>query len=695
MKTRGRPARSRPPGHRAGWGSEWLLAALAALTVVVTAAVQASGRFKGTPGWLVVLLYCLAAALGAAAALIKRRSDRLQADREWWEQVDRLLALPLGPDARPPRLSTLNPYRLGTSPSRYGSSERQGDDPYVPRDSDAELDEALRQRQFVLIVGDSKAGKSRTAYEAACRLTRNGHAHDPAVLVPTGTAALAGLLIELDPPLDLQPAPALLWLDDLTEGELAGLTPDVLDRLSSHVIVLGSITVQRYDRVDASDSEPGRNARQALARARIVRLAAGLSEKEHHKAQVAYPEERFEAGIGEQLVAADQLRRRYDNARQGAEPHGWALVQAAIDWVRMDIGRPIRRSELAALYPLYLDLVRPTAEPKHDLTESLQWACHPVASRIALVQRVSDEQEPAYRPFDYLVALADGQDGQRPQPIPNQTWLRLSPLLTPAEIYRAALSASYRRLPLPAQSLFQQAIASGHPDAAPKAAASLGLLLTGQGEVEGARAAYQQAIDSGHPDAAPAAAGGLGVLLAGQGEVEGARAAYQQAIDSGNPNAVPLVAFCLGVLLAGQGEVEGARAAYQQAIDSGHPDAAPMAALFLGRLLAGQGEVEGARAAYQQAIDSGHPDDAPAAALGLGGLLTGQGEVEGARAAYQQAIDSGHPDAAPAAALGLGGLLAEQGEVEGARAAYQQAIDSGHPDAAPTAAYSLGVETGR
>jgi hypothetical protein len=34
--------------------------------------------------------------------------------------------------------------------------------------------------------------------------------------------------------------------------------------------------------------------------------------------------------------------------------HGWAVVQAAIDWVRMDVGRPVRRSELASLYPLYV-----------------------------------------------------------------------------------------------------------------------------------------------------------------------------------------------------------------------------------------------------------------------------------------------------------------------------------------------------
>src|SRR5919197_661610 len=52
----------------------------------------------------------------------------------------------------------------------------------------------------------------------------------------------------------------------------------------------------------------------------------------------------------------------------------------------------------------------------------------------------------------------------------------------------------------------------------PKEAFNLGVLLAGQGDAEGARAAYQRAIDSGHVDTAPMAAVHLGVLLAAQGD---------------------------------------------------------------------------------------------------------------------------------------------------------------------------------
>jgi hypothetical protein len=114
----------------------------------------------------------------------------LQEDVKWAQQVRELLILPPGHDGQLPRLSTLSPYRLGASPSRYGDDEHRGSDPYVCREVDEKLDEALAEKPFVLVVGDSKAGKSRTAYEAARRLAAAGVRHDPVVLMPKGAAAV-------------------------------------------------------------------------------------------------------------------------------------------------------------------------------------------------------------------------------------------------------------------------------------------------------------------------------------------------------------------------------------------------------------------------------------------------------------------------------------------------------------------------
>jgi tetratricopeptide (TPR) repeat protein len=112
----------------------------------------------------------------------------------------------------------------------------------------------------------------------------------------------------------------------------------------------------------------------------------------------------------------------------------------------------------------------------------------------------------------------------------------------------------------------------------------VGALLHEQGDALGAQQAWQEAIDSGHPDAAPIAAVSLGLLLHDQGDAPGARQAYQQAINSGHTDWAPMAAVSLGLLLHEQGDAPGARQAYQQAIDSGHSEATPRAAFLLGRL---------------------------------------------------------------------------------------------------------------
>jgi Flp pilus assembly protein TadD len=590
---RRQPVAFRPPGRRAGWRYERLWFVLAGLTAAVAAGVQASSKFTGAPLWVPLSLVVFAAVLAVATALVKLRSTGTAEERKWVEQVQQLLAVPPTEDGQLRRLSTLSPYRLGVSPTRYGYEEQRGSDPYVRRTADDELDRALRDKPFVLVVGDSKAGKSRTAYEAARRVWWNRRPHDPRVLVPKGAVAL-GQLLDLDPPLDLRPLPALLWLDDLTEGGLGELSGVLLDRLQyQQVRILATITAQRYGRIEASDTEIGRTARQALDRATVVLLDSELTEAERAAAEAAYPTETFEAGIGEQLVAAGKLATRYDTARRGGEPHGWAVVQAAIDWVRMDIGRPIRRSELTALYPLYLRQVRPTDEPRSDLGEPLEWARTAVGSRIALLRPSTDDAEASYLPFDYLVGLADGQHGRDALLIPDDTWNQVARLATPAERSRASTSAYYRRLPGPARTLLLSVIESDDPDLAPLAMFNLGVLLEEQGEVEAARAAYQRAIDTGHPEQAARAILVLGMLLDKQGEVEAARAAYQRAIDTGHRNYAPEAMLALGLLLKEQGDVDGARAAYQR-VDSDHPHSALQALVSLGVLLEERGDFEAA-----------------------------------------------------------------------------------------------------
>src|SRR6267378_699733 len=112
----------------------------------------------------------------------------------------------------PPLVRGMHPFRsgLGIFDSAIAAAYRAGQapPPYVPRDVDSWLDEALATSLFVLVTGSSSAGKSRTAFAAATRMEP-----EPLLLVPASPRALADLLASEASVEDGRPA--LLWLDDL------------------------------------------------------------------------------------------------------------------------------------------------------------------------------------------------------------------------------------------------------------------------------------------------------------------------------------------------------------------------------------------------------------------------------------------------------------------------------------------------
>jgi hypothetical protein len=474
------------------------MAALAAGGIVLTAAVQIS-RQVVAPIWLFVALYALAVLVGIAAVVVGLRQKRAQEERAWVQEVTSYLALGPGRSGQLPRVSEVSPYRLGTSRSTYAPDDAHRNDPYVYREVDARLREAISRREppFVIVVGDSKAGKSRTAFEAVLA------ALPAALIVPTNTEAL-GKQFSLDPPLDLRPAPAVLWLDDLDETSLGALTPGLLDRLGSEVVVVASMTSQRRDRITRSDSDIGRAARVALARAKEIPLDAELTDEERGEARARYPEERFDHGIGEPLVAADHLTAKF-NAGRTDNPTGHAVLQVAIDWRRAGLGRPILDSELRALYPQYLPSIRAGLEPSDQLyQDGLAWACEPLVSHVALLDKVTAGKEHGFVAFDYLSALLDGQHGYPRRDILPFIWVFAADSLPEEEAMEVAMTA-YLRDQRGESGRIWRTLGGRSSVQAPKAAFNLGLLLREQGDAEGARDAYQKAIDSDHPDVAPIA----------------------------------------------------------------------------------------------------------------------------------------------------------------------------------------------
>jgi len=621
-----------------------------------------------------------------AEAEARRVAERQAA----WEQRCRsvLACWPL------PKVEDVDPFKIGVFYSRRAEGYR-GDrprPPYVPRGLDRELARLLGVESLVLVKGQSRAGKSRTAFEVAARELAGWR-----LLVPKDRAALA-VLTDLDP-LPGQGVQVLVWLDDLDEYLAVegahGLDAGLLGRWAAcdpPVKVLATIRLEAYGRLAATPGELGRSVRELLNRfdPGAITLSVGFDGPDEQAAIAElYPGEQVSGGLAEHLAAAHELVDRFE-VGQASVPEGAGLVLAAVDCRRAGLDRPVAKTDLAALLPLYLEQLRPLT-PFHDgdVDRGLGWASEPVGRTAALLVADPDPLAGTFRVADPIVDYVE-RCGSR-KLAQRAVWEHLVARVSVEEALDMALAAYSRGEPSAVQALLQRVIDSGDSEQAPAAAFNLGVLLTQQGDPDGAAVAYQHAIDSGHHHLAPKAAVNLGVLLARQGDPDGAAVAYQRAIDSGHLPQASTAALNLGLLLAEHGDPDGACAAFQRAIDSGHPDAAPSAAVNLGLLHQQQGDSHGARAAYQHAINSGHHDEAPGAAVNLGLLLAEQGEVAGARVAYQQAIDSGHHDHAAAAARNLGVLLERQGDPDGAAVAYQRAIDSGHPDAAPKAAVNLGL----
>jgi non-ribosomal peptide synthetase-like protein len=570
---------------------------------------------------------------------------------------------------RAPTVAETPAYRVGVSPSIY--LQRDPDPPYVPREVDELLDHALDQRRFVLVVGSSKAGKSRSAFEAVRRRL-------PAspLVVPAGTSTSLAELVG-DAPAGTDPGPPVLWLDDLDRylGDASGFDHELLGRLrrqDDRLVIVATIDLTRWDDLRGTKGEIGWVARRILEHATEIQVLSRLSAAERAQAERLYPEVDLDRGLGEPLAACPALEWRY-RLGQVVAPVGWAIVQAAVDWRRTGTTRPMAERELQQLCRRYLEAAHldPPAD-RRGYAEGLAWACQPVAPGIALLQPADGRRSRRFVASDHLVALADHKAGDLEREVGAAAWELAVATATPEDAVRVGFSAYTRGNHEVAAAAWSRASASGHAEAAPVAAMNLGVLRERLGDADGAAAAFEQASTSGHPYAAPWAGVRLGLLRKRLGDAEGAAAAFEQAGASGHPDAAPLASLNLRLL------------ANQPGGGQGVPEDATAVVMLLA-----QGDVEGARRACERVIASGHPDEAPRAAVDLGALLAVQGDIEGARLAFEFAADSGHPEHAPWAVIGLGLLLTRLGDPAYARRAYQNVVRSGHPQAAVVAASNL------
>ncbi|MER5905141.1 tetratricopeptide repeat protein [Streptomyces mirabilis] len=336
---------------------------------------------------------------------------------------------------------------------------------FVERDRFDDVVRRIRQGGFVLIVGDSTAGKSRLAYEAM------------RVAVPDF------VLLQARPSEDLQALSSavsearrcVVWFDEFDQFLRAGgITVEMVKAMLAgperQLVLLASMRSKEYARYsarqrDVTDAATWRAGREVLLHAgEPVELDRLWSPQEVGRAQGADRDPRLKAaaqasdrfGIAEVLAAGPELHNDWKHAWQANEhPRGAALVAAAVDCRRMGLHRPVGTSLLVPMHEIYLSTRGGAVLRPEPLEDALAWATTPVQGASSLL--LPDHR--GYLAFDYLIDLP-GLPA-----IPESSWGVLLAAVTPQDAFDVGWAAVDLMRPSVALEAFDTARRHGVPDA--------------------------------------------------------------------------------------------------------------------------------------------------------------------------------------------------------------------------------------
>lgn len=446
----------------------------------------------------------------------------------------------------PRPISSIDPLDLGVHRSE---ANQAGSPPeYITRNIDVNFRKRISEMQvtggFILLVGDSTAGKSRSAFEAL-RATN-----------PTGSlwAPVDGrdLILNLKNIVVAQDG-CFIWLDDL-ERYIGpeGLDPTALAIIRQFKIcVVATMRAEQYRRLSPEDGDAqdrDHNRGHAALGSRVLEqletfvLPRMWSESEVERARGVADSRITNAlphsdlfGVAEYLAAGPRLYQEWVLAGgPGGNPRGAALVAAAVDLARCGITGPIPLSTLLILHEIYLeraggDLLRPESQ-----AQALDWATkrrYGVTSLLLPMKAGSH-----YRIFDYLPdALARSGHALT---IPEATW--------EAALQHAGLAGFSFHVGMAAIQYHEWEVAQrAWQDDLEKnpipARINLGRVYLKLNQKEKARTLWQEATDLGSIDAA--------IYLGGEYEKEGrigrAISLYQIGANKGDPHAIRHLAYAL------------------------------------------------------------------------------------------------------------------------------------------------------
>ena len=557
------------------------------------------------------------------------------------------------------RVSEADPRRLGV----HGAISVPGapDDvlpEYVPRDVDAaehgvraKVTTAVQRGGFVLLVGGSSVGKTRTAVEAVKVLLP-----DWWLVHPAGSAEVAALA--------RTPSPrTVVWLDELqrylySERGLTGAVVRALLGAPHQAVIIATLWPDLYNvftkvpahggtdtHIRERSADPYAREREVLDLANVVRIGPEFSPAEQARARAAAARDprlavALEAagyGLTQTLAAAPQLVARWQDA-QTANLYGWAVLTAALDAARLGARAPLSADFMRAAAPGYCTSQQLAAAPGDWFEQALAYLTEKLHGAVAALSPAGSRigQVDGHTVADYLIQHASRE--RRSARVPASTWdAVLNHLRDPADAAELAQSARNRLLYHYAIPLYRHAADAGDRDAALKLAG----LLEGRGDLDGAK---QIRADAGDRWAA--------FGLAGGGDLDEDEQILRARADAGDRDA----AWRLVMLLEGYGDWSGAVPFIRVLADAGEG----WAVYRLAELLEGRGDLDGAKQILRARADAGDGD----ATRRLVRLLEWSGDLDGAKQILRARADAGDEWAAEQ----LAERLAMRDDLDGLRA---------------------------
>lgn len=420
----------------------------------------------------------LPAALSAGVAVVTgtlaglwttRGANALQAR----DDQDRAAARLIRPGSRNrlPRVRERDdPVLLGVHPAAPAdeSGARRRTPPFILRDITPELTDLITRDRFVLVVGESTAGKSRVLYEAMRALLPEHWLVEPnsrqavEVAVDTVTARRR----------------SVLWLDDLerflgTDGLTGAAVEAVLSASGGDRFILATMRAEEHAKYSARGGpgveEPRREALRSgwdvLRLATHVHLPRTWSSQELERAAEHRSDHRIrealehgdQFGLAEYMAAGPQLLADWRDAwAPGTHPRAAALVLAAVDARRAGIHRPLDLATLTVLHEPYLQDRGGARLRPEPLDSALAWATTPLHATSSLL---IPDAAANYLAFDYLI------DAIEKSPIPNHALDTLISIATADEAVEVGYFA-WRLLRLDqAENAFRRAELKGNTTA--------------------------------------------------------------------------------------------------------------------------------------------------------------------------------------------------------------------------------------